>query len=370
MSEELDVLVIGAGQAGLAMGFHLRNLPFKVRLFDEHARVGDAWRERYDSLRLFSPRAYNSLPGLPLAGDPEGYPTKDEVADYLEHYAAIHELPVWLREGVARLSLRDGMFLARTSKARMVSALTVVVAAGAFQLPIVPEYATRLDARVQQFTARSYRHPRQICTGRVLVVGDGATGRQVARELLASHEVWLSTGKARLIIPQRVLGRDTLWWSERLGLLRADRDSWVGRMVRSRDAVPGSELRSSALERAGVRLLPRTVAAEGNRVHFSDQRSEEFDAVIWAMGHRDEVSWLDIPGACDSAGHVRERRGVSPVPGLFYLGREWQNNRASSLLYGAGADAAELLHSSLLPYLREQPGRRTPANGRTRCVTV
>lgn len=354
MSERLDVLVIGAGQAGLAVGYHLRRLPVTFRLYDRHERVGDVWRERYDSLRLFSPRAFSALPGLALPGDPAGYASKDELADYLEQYARIHELPVVLGEGIIDLELEGGRFLARTSHGGEVSASAVVVAAGAFQLPVVPVFAIKLAADLPQFTAASYRNPAQVASGRVLVVGDGATGRQIARELVPSHEVWLSTGKRRTVVPQRILGRDSMWWFSGLGLLKADRDSWLGRQVRTSDTIPGLHLRLSALRRAGVRVVGRTVDATGRRLVFGDGTAAPFDAVIWTLGYRDDASWIDIPSATDGRGTVIEDRGLSPAHGLFHVGRSWQNNRASSLLCGVGDDALEVVHM-VARGLRAQP---------------
>lgn len=355
----LDVLVIGAGQAGLAMGYHLRRVPCTFELYDRHVRVGDSWRQRHDSLHLFSPRAFSALPGLPLPGDPEGYPSRDEVADYLEEYAQAHDLPVVLGESVQQLESRGRRFLARTSRGRQVSAAAVVVCTGALQCPIVPTFAAELDPRIPQYTPLTYGGPAQLPPGRVLVVGDGATGRQLARELVGTHEVWLSAGKRRLVIPQRLLGRDTMWWFDRLGALRADRNSWLGSLVRSRDAIPGWHLRHSALRREGVRLVPRTVDAGGTSAIFSGGTSIRIDALVWTLGyHDDHRSWLEIPEAFDSLGRVSETRGVSSVPGLFYLGREWQNSRASALLCGAGADAADLLGRSLLPFLRLHTEKR------------
>jgi putative flavoprotein involved in K+ transport len=190
-TRSVDVLVVGAGQAGLVTGYCLQHPGLSFVLYEYHPRLGDAWRHRYDALVLFSPRASSALPGLPLSGDPEGYPTKDDIADYLEHYAQAFALPVCTAEGIVCLA--------------------------------------RPAPHVVQLTAATYRCPAQLPPGRVLVVGDGASGRQIAAELVATHAVALSTGKPWQVVPQRVLGKDTLWWFDRLGALRADNDSRYGR---------------------------------------------------------------------------------------------------------------------------------------------
>jgi putative flavoprotein involved in K+ transport len=342
-TSRVDVVVVGAGQAGLVTGYFLRYTGLSFVLYEHHSRIGDAWRHRYDSLVLFSPRAYSALPGLPLSGDTEGYATKDEIANYLEHYAQAFSLPVRTAEGIVRLERPAPHFLARTTIGQCVEARAVIVATGAFQQPVVPAFARTLAPHVVQLTAATYRRPAQLLPGRVLVVGDGATGRQIAAELVATHAVALSMGKPWQMVPQRVLGKDTLWWFDMLGALRADKDTRYGRWVRAHDAIPGWHLRRSALRRMGVRLVPRTVGAAAQQCQFADGTTDAFDTVIWTLGYRDKASWLQIPAAVNTQGRCMEDRGLSPVPGLFYVGRSWQITRASALLCGVGADAAAIV---------------------------
>lgn len=340
---EVDVLVLGAGQAGLAAGYALRGTGLSYALVDRHPRVGDAWRDRYDSLKLFSSRAYSALPGLPMPGDPAGYPGKDEVADYLETYAEAFALPVVASTRVTRLTLDGGRFSAATESGGRWRAAAVVVATGAYERPLVPGFAAHLDPDLAQLTARSYRRPAQLPPGRTLVVGDGATGRGVADELRRTREVWLSAGAGRVVTPQRLLGKDGLWWSDKLGALRADKNSRYGRLVRARDPIPGLHLRLGALRRTGVRVVSRTVGGEGRQLRFADGAVQTFDAVLWALGYRDDAAWLEVPGAVDARGRYLQERGVSPVPGLYFVGRRWQTNGTSALLCGAGDDAAQVV---------------------------
>ena len=172
----LDILVVGGGQAALALGYHLRHLPYRFQLLDRHARVGDSWRHRYDSLVLFTPRAYSALPGLAVPGDPDGYPTKDEMADYLEMYARHFELPTLLSTGIESLRWRSDRFEATTSDGRLFETRAVVLANGAFQTPQVPSLSRDLSPEIAQYSTESYRRPAQIPTATGVVVGDGPQG--------------------------------------------------------------------------------------------------------------------------------------------------------------------------------------------------
>ena len=339
-ADSLDVLVIGAGQAGLALGSYLKRTPLRFRLVERQARVGDSWRNRYDSLTLFTPRAYSVLPGLAVPGDPEGYPTKDEIGDYLEAYANQFELPVVLETAVQRLERRDGGFRAMTEAGEPIDCRAVVLATGAFQRPAVPSIAKRLSAEVIQLSPENYKAPAQLPPGRVLVVGDGATGRQIALELAAAHEVLIAVGRPRRVSPNRVLGKSIFWWMDKLGILRASRESAIGRYLMKADPFPGKALELKRLRRQGVNVVGRVVRAEGKKVSFANQKTAEVDAVIWATGYNDDTDWVRIPEAKDTDGSFLHHRGVSPVPNLYFIGRSWQWTRGSALFAGVGADAS------------------------------
>ncbi len=335
----LDVLVIGAGQAGLAAGYHLRATGLRFQLVERHARIGDSWRERFDSLALFTPRAYSHLPGLLLDGDQEGYATRDEVADYLERYAAEFQLPVHHGAAVTSLDRVDGRFIATLGDGATVEARGIIVASGAFAVPAVPRFAERLSASVKQLTPGSYRNPSSVPAGPVLVVGDGATGRQIALELAASRRVLLATGKKRSMVPQRLLGRSIFWWMDRLGILDAKPAGRIGRRLLARDAFPGRHLTDNRLQVAGVELVARVTSADGASITLGSGDVRKIDSVIWATGYRDDASWARIPGAVGDAGSFIESDGLSPIPKLFFVGRPWQMRQSSALLTGVGGDA-------------------------------
>ena len=338
MTTSLDVLVIGAGQAGLAAGYWLRDSGLSYALLDAHERVGEAWRQRYESLVLFTPRRYSALPALRLSGDPEGYPTKEEMADYLEDYAVHFRLPV-LAGRVTRLERLDGNFVATTAAGERIASRAVIVATGAFQEPAVPDFAARLGSDIAQFSSTTYRHPAQVPPQRVVVVGDGATGRQIALDLAPSHHVFLACGKRRNLVPQLLFGRDLFVWLDRLALLSVDRDSRIGQLLRARDPIPGkADLNNAALRRAGIEMCTRLTGADGRIITFADGRAEAVDSVVWALGYRDQTSWMAVSNAADERGFIHDR-GRTPVPGLFHLGRSWQTSRGSALLLGVGRDA-------------------------------
>lgn len=338
-----QVLVIGAGQAGLAAGYYLRRAGLPFLIVDAHPRVGDSWRSRYASLTLFTPRQFSALPGLPLAGNREQYPSRDEFAVYLEDYAARFSLPVRSGTRVARLSRANRVFLAEMDSGEKIEASEVIVATGGFQKPIVPSISSGFGSEVLQLTPQTYQNPAGVPDGPVLVVGDGASGRDIALECRTLQPVMLSHGKPRKLFPEGLFGKSIWWWLRLLGILNASPESWIGRKVRAADAFPDRGQGDKHLAQAGVRLVPRLVAASGETATFSDGSSATVRTVIWATGYRDETGWVEIPSAVGPDRAFSHTNGVSAVPGLYFVGRPWQRNRASALVMGAGPDAERIV---------------------------
>lgn len=335
-----DVLVVGGGQAGLAMGYQLGQHGQRFLIVDAAPQVGAAWRSRWDSLRLFTPAQYDNLPGLPFPAARNSYPGKDDVATYLEAYAAAFDLPVRLDTPVTALSKTDGRYIAKAGD-DIVEARHVVVATGPFQVPFTPPLADQLDADVHQVHSAHYRTPLDVPPGRVLVVGAANSGCQIAQELAATHNVELSTGARIPTIPQRPLGRDIWWWARGAGVDRVSVDSRLGRRLAGRDQRIGVGPRHLARHN-NVRIRPRATNAAGRTVSFTDGATAAYDAVIWATGYSTNHSWIDVPEATDQHGRVIQKRGMTPSPGLYTLGVTWQHTRGSALLGWVGADAAYL----------------------------
>jgi putative flavoprotein involved in K+ transport len=341
------VAVIGGGQAGLAIGYFLRQQGYRVVILERARELAPAWRERWDSLTLFTPRRYSALPGLPFPGDPDGYPTRDEVIGYLERYAETFALPLELNSDVKQLDQGDDGRFRLAVGGRTIIADQVVVATGPFQTPYVPKLSEKLAGDLFQTHAVGYRKPSDVPKGTVLVVGGGNTGFQIAKELSATHKVALSIGSRQKPLPQRVLGRDLFWWLTKTRLINKTVKSRLGRKLSTRDTLIGSSPREMT-ERHGVELKPRLVAAEGRRVRFEDGSELEVDAVIWATGYRSDYSWIKLP-ILDEDGRLRNRRGVTDVPRLYFLGLTWQHTRGSALI-GFIKDDAEFIAEKIAEY--------------------
>ena len=349
-SDRFEVAVIGAGQAGLALGYFLARERRHFTILEAADSIGAAWRTRWDSLVLFTPRRYDSLPDLPFPGDPDGYPGRDEVIDYLERYASNFELPVQLNSTVESVVRADGGFVLGL-ETRRVEAERVVVATGPFPTPAVPAFASDLGPEVFQTHSTGYRRPTDVPEGTVVVVGGGNTGFQIAKELSSTHTVHLAIGSRQTPLPQRLLGRDLFWWLTTTGLIKKTVESRIGRRARDRDTLIGSSPRG--VKHHGVKVEPRVVGTSGRTVTFADGGEVEVDAVIWATGYRSEYNWIDVP-VFDPSGRVRHRRGVTDYPGLFFLGLTWQHTRGSALL-GWVKDDAEFISERIAANTNERP---------------
>src|SRR3954463_2992403 len=276
--QRLEVAVIGGAQAGLAIGHFLARAGRRFLILEAGESVATAWRHRWDSLVLFTPRRYDALPGLPFSGEPDGYPGRDEVVAYLEQYAQTFDLPVRFHSRVQSLEAEDDGFVLELADGRRVAADQVVVATGPFHVPRMPALSDELDPALFQAHSAAYRSPSRVLDGTVLVVGGGNTGFQIAKELSATHTVHLAVGSRQTPLPQRLLGRDLFSWLTRLGLLDKSVDSRLGRRARGRDALIGSSPRE--LGRAfDVALRPRAVGGSGRTVRFADGGQLAVDAV-------------------------------------------------------------------------------------------
>ena len=334
-----DVIIIGGGQAGLALGYYLAQQGRRFLILEAADQVGHSWRSRWDSLRLITPCPYNSLPGMPFPGDPWTFPTKDEVADYLAHYVRTFDLPLRLGTRVSSVRAEGDAFVVRMADSAF-EARNVVCATGPFQRPFLPLSVERASPQLVQLHSSQYRNPSQLPRGKVLVVGCGNSGAGIARELSSSHEVHLALGRTAAS-PRRLLGRDFFWWAHLLRLTDVTIDSWLGRrMSQGPDGIigPGPE---ELARTHGLVLRPRVKDVEGHRVTFVEGDALEVDAIIWATGFRPDYSWLQVP-VLDEGGKPVHTRGITAHPGLYFLGLKWLYRTNSSLLGGVGRDAAFL----------------------------
>jgi putative flavoprotein involved in K+ transport len=348
-SRHVETVIIGGGQAGLSTGYHLARLGLPFVILDANERIGDSWRRRWDSLRLFTPARFSGLSGMPFPAPPQSFPTKDAVADYLESYAARFELPVHTGLRVDSLSRNGNSFLV-TSGDRRFEAENVVVAMATYQLPRVPSFASELDRGIVQLHAGDYRNPSQLQDGGVLVVGAGNTGAEIALDVASTHRTWLAgrdTGHVpgrietpvarRVFLPlvYRVVGHHVLTVK-----------TPIGRNVRRKGFSRGAPLvrvKPKDIAAAGIERVPRVAAVRGGLPVLDDQRTLEVANVIWCTGFRPDFSWIDLPVFGDNVKEPMHRRGiVTGVPGLYFVGLFFLYAMSSAFLPGVGRDAKHI----------------------------
>jgi putative flavoprotein involved in K+ transport len=340
-TEQREVVVIGGGQAGLAIGYYLARQGRQFTILEAAAEPAAAWRARWDSLRLFTPVGYDGLPGLAFPGEPDSYPGRDDVVAYLTDYARRFELPVEFNSRVRAVRAHeDGGFLVEIAD-RTYAADQVVVATGPFQVPFTPAIAGGLSDDVVQRHSSDYRSPADLPAGSVLVVGGGNTGFQIAAELAQPRHVHLAVGARQTPLPQRILGRDLFRYLEATGLMNKTVTSRIGQRMKDRETLIGSSPR--AARQRGIQMRARATAADGATVTFADGTDLTVDAVVWATGFRLDHSLLDLP-VFDAGGQLKHQRGVTEVPGLYFLGLPWQHTRGSALLGWVKDDAQHIAH--------------------------
>src|SRR3954464_4535361 len=317
VTDRREVVIVGGGQAGLALGYFLKRHGRDFTILEAAATPAAAWRERWDSLRLFTPARRAGPPGRPFPGDPDHYPGRDEVVAYLTDYARDFDLPVELNSPVRSVTPNVDSYLVELD-GRAYEADQVVIATGAFQVPRVPGIATGLHDSVVHIHSSDYRTPAAIPPGPALVVGGGNTGFQIAEELSATHEVHLSIGSRQAPLPQKIFGRDAFRFLDATGLIYKTRDSRIGKRMVGSETLVGYSPRKLR-RRHGVTLRPRTTAAAGTTVSFEDGTSLDVSSVIWATGFSLDHSFVDVP-VFGRNGQVIHRRGVTDAPGLYFLG--------------------------------------------------
>jgi putative flavoprotein involved in K+ transport len=331
-----DTIIVGGGQAGLAVGYHLAKRDVDFVILEAGPRIGESWRTRWDSLRLFTPARYSGLPGMPFPDAPGHLPDKDQVGDYLERYAERFDLPVLLETAVERLEHDGTGFLLHTNRG-VFTADNVVVATGPLRRPRIPEISSRLGPHIHQLHSRDYRSPFDLPDGPVLVVGAGNSGAQISLELSRSRSVSLA-GPALRRLPRKVLGLDVFHWIWPL-FHHLTLDTWLGRLLRRRvvatDPLIGVTARDFASH--GVRRLGRVDGVRDGLPSVADV-AVDVRTVLWATGFTQDFGWLDVP-VLEPDGTPRHRRGVSELAGLYFVGLRFQHRQSSALIGGVGQDA-------------------------------
>lgn len=347
-SEYFETVIIGGGQAGLSVGYHLKQQGRPFVILDANKRIGDAWRKRWDSLRLFTPARYSGLAGWRFPAPAMAFPTKDEMADYLESYAARFDLPVRTGVKVDRLS-REGDRYVVAARDRRFEADNVVVASGAYQRPRIPTFAPELDPGIVQLHSSEYRDPSQLQEGGVLVVGAANSGADIALEVSRDHRTWLSgrhPGQEpfrpgsrwdRLLLP-------VVWFmASRVLTVKTPFGRAVRRKFRAQGAthvgLPLARVRPKDFTAAGIERVPKTTGARGGLPVLDDARVLEVANVIWCTGFLPDFAWIDLPVFAEDGGPIHDRGVVQSEPGLYFVGLVFLYALASSLVGGVGRDA-------------------------------
>jgi len=346
-SEQFETIIIGGGQSGLSVGYYLakRDRPFVI--LDANERIGDSWRKRWDSLRVFTPARYDGLPGWPFPAPGWSFPSKDEVADYLEAYSARFDLPVRSGMWVDRVSRQGSRYLVSSGNRRF-EADHVVVASGAYQSPRVPAFALELDPKIVQMHSSEYRNPSQLREGGVLVVGAANSGAEIALEASRDHRTWLSgrhPGQEpvrpgsrwdRLLMP--------LMWFAASHVLTVN--SPIGRKVRGRflyegmyRGIPLARVRKKDIATAGIERVQRTAGVRDGLPLLDDGHVLEVANVIWCTGFTSDFAWIDLPVFDEYGGPVHDRGVVGSEPGFYFVGLMFLYSLSSALIGGVGRDA-------------------------------
>jgi putative flavoprotein involved in K+ transport len=345
MTQTFETVIIGGGQAGLAVGYHLATQHRSFVILDASERIGDAWRNRWDSLRVFTPARYDGLPGWSFPAPGWSYPSKDDVADYLESYATRFHLPVHTGTRVDSVSRDNGEYVVTSGLSRYV-AHNVVVAAGGYQAPRIPEFATELDPTIRQFHSTQYRNPSQFQAGPVLVVGAGNSGAEIALESAADHQTRLAgrdTGQEP-VRPGSSLDRlfTPLFWFllSHVLTMRTPIGRKAARQL-SNHGLPVARARRKDLLRVGVERVPRITGVRDGLPLRADGQTLDVTNVIWCTGFVPDYHWIQLP-ILDQDGRPSHDRGVTSEPGLYFIGLFFQSAGTSSLIGGVARDARHI----------------------------
>lgn len=364
-----DTVVIGGGQAGLAIGYYLAQQECEFTILDASERIGDTWRNRWESLRLFTQARFSSLPGMPFPAPDDYYPTKDEMADYLETYAARFDLPVRLGTEVDTLT-RKGDRYALKADTQHFRADHVVVATGPFSHPSIPDFAEGLDSSITQLHSSDYRNPDQLPDGPVLVVGAGNSGAEIATELAASRDTLLS-GRDVGSISLRLFN-SRLFWLLTNTILTSD--TIIGRkLIKEAQEYtdPLIRLASKDLRQAGVTRVPRVDGVRDGMPRLEDERVVDVAAVVWATGFRPDYSWIEVPELTfDADGYpIHDRGVVDGEPGLYFVGLSYQHTVLSATIGGVCTDARYIADHLRTETDAEAPRNEVTSEQRASCPT-
>jgi putative flavoprotein involved in K+ transport len=333
-------VIIGAGQAGLATGYYLKKLNKEFLIFDENSRIGDIWRKRWDSLKLFTPAQYDGLPGMPFPAQRDSFPDKEAMADYLESYSVKFSLPVKLNTRVNQVVKKDGHYEISTSDGSF-DTERVVFATGTNPKPYIPSFSSELSPDIFQIHSSEYHNPTLLPEGDILVVGAATSGIEIAVEVAPTHRTYIS-GTPPFRIPDNVFmygGRFAWWFLNNIVTLKTP----IGRKARQKVFKGGSPLirvSPDDLVKSGVYRLPRLIRADNGFPYFEDNSVIRVSTVIWATGFKPDFSWIEVGQPFNSVWPDTKRGVLKSCDGIYFVGMPFQYGLTSGLIGGVGRDAA------------------------------
>jgi putative flavoprotein involved in K+ transport len=336
-----DYIIVGAAQAGLSMAYYLKQLDKKFLVVDKEDQIGASWLNRWDSLKLFTPTEFNHLPGMDFPAIKGHYPNKYEVADYFKSYAENFDFPIELNTLIRKIEKKEEIFHL-TADHKKFTAKGVIIGTGPFHIPYTPPCCKNIDSSIFQIHSNFYKNPDQLKEGTAMVVGSGDSGFQILDEISKDGRKTYFSGETDIkSLPQEVLGKTLWWWFTRTGYLSFSKDSWIGKKINTaRQPVIGTDVKG-ILNRENVIPVGRTNDAHENKIETEKEVLADVKNIVWATGYRPNFSW--IKGLeLDHEGYPKNKRGVSKIKNLFFIGLPWLHTRGSATLGGIKKDAEHL----------------------------
>ncbi|GAA4838226.1 NAD(P)/FAD-dependent oxidoreductase [Algivirga pacifica] len=337
----LDFIIVGGGQAGLSMAYHLQQLKQNFLIVDKEKEVGASWLNRWDSLKLFTPTEFNHLVGYPFPAPKGFYPNKWDVANYFKEYVSHFNIPIQLDTLVTSIEKKDDFF-ELTSQHGILKARNVIISTGPFHTPYTPPFANKITKGILQIHSNYYKNPESLQEGATVVVGAGDSGFQILEEIANTGRTVYYAGETNVsTLPQTFLGKTLWWWFTKTGFLKFNKYSWIGKRIQSgRQPVIGTDVKK-ILRKENIIPVGRAINADEQSITFEKDRINNIKNIVWATGYRPNFSW--IQGLeLDKHGYPKNHRGVSAIEGLYFIGLPWMHTRSSATLGGVSEDAAYL----------------------------
>jgi putative flavoprotein involved in K+ transport len=336
-----DYIIIGAGQAGLAIAYYLNKQNANYLIIDANTETGAPWLKRWDSLKLFTPSEFNNLPGMKFPHKKGHYANKYEVANYLKEYVSKFNIPIEFNHKITSLKNNNGVFTLK-SDTKEFESKNVIVATGPFHKPFTPPFHTKIDKDIIQIHSEYYKSPDQLQDGPTLVVGAGDSGVQILNEISNSNrEVYFSGNTNITSIPQEILGKTLWWWFSKIGFLTVSKYSWIGKKLStSGQPVIGTDVKT-LFKKKNVTCVGRTLDANEQTLIFEKENINNLKNIVWATGFKPNFNWIDNI-ELDESHYPKNHRGISDIDGLYFLGLPWLYTRGSATLGGVKKDAKYL----------------------------